>query len=120
MQSTLCCLNRAAKINSCFFIAILVMNLNGQTAFGQASDLKASSAKLQELVGPVQTGSKRYEQTITFQEPAVIRYAYVETDQKGNAVNMVYEFNLSDLDPYAVREQTQKDMISVVCAVRNK
>jgi hypothetical protein len=96
------------------------MNLNGQTAFGQASDLKASSVKLQELVGPVQSGSKRYEQTITFQEPAVIRYGYVETDQKGNAVNMVYEFNLSDLDPYAVREQTQKDMISVVCAVRNK
>jgi hypothetical protein len=40
--------------------------------------------------------------------------------QKGSKVNFAYEFNLSDLDAYAVREQTQKDIISVVIAVKNK
>lgn len=89
-------------------------------SFGQASGLKELVTKLEQTVGPVQTASKNYEQKITYQEPAGIRYSYDEKDQKGNTVNYVYEFNLADLDPYAVREQTQKDLISVVVAVRNK
>ena len=89
-------------------------------AFGQTGELSASVTKLQQLVVPVQTASKSYEPSVSFHEPAVIHYSYDETDQKGNKVRYAYEFNLSDIDPYAVREQTQKDIISVVLAVRNK
>jgi hypothetical protein len=86
----------------------------------QAQDLKGSVTKLQQLVVPVQTASKTYEPKVEFLQPAVVRYSYDEIDQKGNKVNYAYEFNLSDIDPYAVREQTQKDIINVVLAVRNK
>lgn len=89
-------------------------------SYGQGAELKAQANALTNAVTAVQSGSKTYEQKIVFQEPAVIRYSYDEVDQKGNRTNYVYEFNLADIDPYAVREQTQKDLISVVVAVRNK
>ena len=43
-----------------------------------------------------------------------------ETDQKGAKVINEYEFNLADIDPYAVRQETQKDVILVSLTVRNK
>lgn len=89
-------------------------------SYGQAAELKTQAAALANSVTAVQSGSKTFEQKIAFQDPAVIRYSYDEIDQKGNRTNYVYEFNLADIDPYAVREQTQKDLISVVVAVRNK
>jgi hypothetical protein len=88
--------------------------------YGQAGELKTQVTALVDAVTAVQSGSKTFEQKISFQDPAVIRYSYDEIDQKGNRTNYVYEFNLADIDPYAVREQTQKDLISVVVAVRNK
>lgn len=89
-------------------------------SFGQASELKTQATALENAVAAVESGSKKYEQKITFQEPALIRYSYHETDQKGNTTQYAYEFNLADIDPYAVREQTQKDLISVAIAARNK
>ena len=89
-------------------------------AFAQTAELTALTNKLKQSVVAVQSATKSYEPKIDFVEPAVIRYSYIETDQKGNHINYVYEFNLSDIDPYAVREQTQKDKINVVLAVRNK
>src|SRR5688500_13140748 len=77
----------------------------------QVNELNTQGTALQNAVATVQSGSKTYEQKVSFEEPAVIRYSYDEIDQKGNRVNYVYEFNLADLDPYAVREQTQKDLI---------
>lgn len=90
------------------------------SVLGQANELKTLGGELQNKVVAVQSGSKTYEQKATFQEPALIRYSYDEIDQKGNRTNYIYEFNLADIDPYAVREQTQKDLISVVVAARNK
>jgi hypothetical protein len=87
---------------------------------GQGSELAGHVSKLQAAVVPVEAASKNYTPKISFIEPAVIRYSYDEVDQKGNRTNYAYEFNLSDIDPYAVREQTQKDIIQVVLAVRNK
>ncbi|HYG17353.1 MAG TPA: hypothetical protein VD816_00425 [Ohtaekwangia sp.] len=85
-----------------------------------AQDLNALVTKLQQAVTPVQTGSKNYEATLESPQPGTIKYAYDEIDQKGNRTNFVYEFNLADIDPYAVRENTQKDVISSVLAVKNK
>lgn len=88
--------------------------------FAQTGELASSIEQLQRAVVTVQTGSKTYEPRISTLQPGVVLYAYDETDQKGNHTTYSYEFNLSDIDPYAVREQTQKDVINVILAVRNK
>lgn len=90
------------------------------SSLGQGDVLKTQMAALESQIASVQSGSRQYEQKLTFQEPALVRYSYDEIDQKGNRTNYVYEFNLADLDPYAVREQTQKDLITVAVTVRNK
>ena len=103
------------------FIGVFIQTLLLTTAtFGQTDELASYVNKLQSTITTVQSGSKNYEQKITTSQPAVILYSYDETDQKGNKVVHSYEFNLADIDPYAVREQTQKDLIQVVLAVRNK
>ena len=103
-----------------YLLTCLVLLLGSIHSYGQSAELKSQTTALANAVTAVQSGSKTYEQKIDFQEPAVIRYSYDEIDQKGNRTNYVYEVNLADIDPYAVREQTQKDLISVVVAVRNK
>lgn len=75
---------------------------------------------LQKAIGPVQASSKTYEPKYAFLQPAVIQYSYDEIDAKGNRINYKYEVNVADLDPYAVRELTQKDLINVVLAIKNK
>jgi hypothetical protein len=85
-----------------------------------AQDLNGLTAKLKEAVTAVKTGSKNYEAKLESLEPGVLKYSYDEVDSKGNRTAYAYEFNLADIDPYAVRENTQKDLISSVLAVRNK
>lgn len=86
----------------------------------QSPELSAMNSTLQKAIGPVQASSKTYEPKYSLVQPAVIQYSYDEIDSKGNRVNYKYEVNVSDLDPYAVRELTQKDLINVVLAVKNK
>lgn len=101
-------------------ITILLVLILRPLASAQMGELKTEAAALEKAVGPAQSGSKTFEQKITFTEPAVIRYSYDETDSKGNRTQYAYEFNLADIDLYAVREQTQKDLISVTLTARNK
>lgn len=105
---------------STMVVAIFAMILSTTLSHAQVAELKTQASALEQAVGAAQSGSKNYEQKISFTEPALIRYSYDEMDQKGNRVNYAFEFNLADIDPYAVREQTQKDLISVVVAARNK
>lgn len=86
----------------------------------QTAELTETIQKLQDLLGKVQTSSKTYEQEVKSLEYASIRYSFDEIDQKGAKISYAYEFNLSDIDPYAVRQETQKDVILVTLAVRNK
>jgi hypothetical protein len=86
----------------------------------QSPELSAMNTKLQQAVGKVQAASKTYESKVTFVAPAAIQYSYDEVDSKGNRTNYMYEVNISDLDVYGVREQTQKDLINVVLQVKNK
>ena len=98
--------------------ALVAVWAHGSSA--QVAELKSQVSALEQTLTAVQSGSKGYEQKISFIEPAVVRYSYDETDSKGNRTNFAYEFNLADIDPYAVREQTQKDLISVTISARNK
>ena len=120
--SLLNCLRSAGNAACVPFLMMVVFFIVAKPmgASGQVAELKAQGAALENAVLAVASGSRKYEQKITFQEPALIRYSYHETDQKGNTTQYAYEFNLADIDPYAVREQTQKDLISVAIAARNK
>jgi hypothetical protein len=102
-----------------FYLFIFILSF-AISSFGQSGNLNEMTAGLQKSVGKVQAASKTFESSVKFIEPAVIQYIFDEIDSKGNKVNYIYEFNVSDLDPYAVREQTQKDLITVVLAVKNK
>jgi hypothetical protein len=103
------------------FLKLLLLFLILTTnVFAQSPELTAMNTSLQKAIGPVQASSKTYESKYVFVPPAVIQYSYDEIDSKGNRTNYMYEVNVADLDPYAVKEQTQKDLINVVLAVKNK
>ena len=104
------------KLAALIFTFLLCTTLS----MAQQAELKTQASALEKAIAPVQSGSKNYDQKISFTEPALLRYSYDETDQKGNKVNYAFELNLADIDPYAVREQTQKDLISVSVTARNK
>src|SRR6267154_676844 len=90
------------------------------SAFGQDADLNSTVQKLQSLVSTVASGSKTFEQKIESPAPAVIKYSYDEVDSKGVKTPYACEFNLSDLDSYAIRQETQKDLIFVTLTIKNK
>jgi len=102
------------------YLSVLFFGVLTCAAFGQSGELASMMSELQASVGSVQAGSKKYEAKVDFIEPAGIRYTFDDLDSKGKRTNYVYEFNVADIDPYAVREQTQKDVITVILAVRNK
>ena len=87
---------------------------------GQADEFNGAVQKLQSTLVRVSTGSKTYDQEIKALQFGAIRYGVEETDQKGGKVSFAYEFNLADIDPYAVKQETQKDVIMVSLTVRNK
>lgn len=91
-----------------------------QQAWSQVEELNSLVKTWQGSVAQVATASKTFEQEILSPIPASIRYNYNEVDQKGLKTTYAYEFNLADIDPYAVRSETQKDIINVVLSVRNK
>ncbi|MCZ8071034.1 MAG: hypothetical protein ACK5SJ_15645 [Bacteroidota bacterium] len=102
------------------FSAFLVFSLYSSIGFSQQKELTDLVAQLQALCARVESGSKNYEQEIKLTEYSSIQYTAVETDQKGNKTQFVYQLNFADLDIYATRQVTQKDVITVVLAVKNK
>ncbi len=100
-----------------FLIALIAI---AQHAWAQTEELNSLVKTWQGSVSQVVTGSKTIEQEILSPMPASIRYNFNEVDSKGGKTAFAYEFNLSDIDPYAVRSETQKDVILVVLSVRNK
>jgi hypothetical protein len=85
-----------------------------------AQDLNSLASAIKDKVGTVQTGSKTYEAKLDVQASGALKYGFDEVDSKGARTAYAYEFNLADIDPYAVRELTQKDAIYAVLGVRNK
>src|SRR5262245_58371181 len=106
------------------------MNFKGLLFFMMASaislvsigqdDFNGTIQKLQGAIVQVSSSSKKYDQVIKPGQFGSISYGVDETDQKGNKTSYAYEFNLADIDPYAVKQETQKDVIFVSLTVRNK
>ncbi|MBL7850004.1 MAG: hypothetical protein JNN04_03820 [Cyclobacteriaceae bacterium] len=85
-----------------------------------AQDLGELAGKLQATLSKVETASATYEQEVKLVEFSTLNYSFKETDKKGVTNTYSTDFNLADIDPYAVREETQKDIIYVVLAAKNK
>ena len=102
------------------FLLVSVFAVAANSLFAQSEDLAALIGSLQPSLDKVQTGNKTIDREIKLLEFSSVRYAWDEVDQKGAKVSFANEFNLADVDPYAVRQVTQKDLIMVVLSVRNK
>lgn len=101
-------------------LILLVASMLSFTAGAQADEFNGTIQKLQGTLSRVNTGSKTYDQEIKPLQYGAVRYGVEETDAKGAKISYAYEFNLADVDPYAVRQETQKDVILVSMTVRNK
>lgn len=99
---------------------LIILFIVSQQAWSQTDELNVLVKSWQGSVSEVTTASKTFKQEILSPAPASIRYNFTEVDQKGGMTSFASEFNLADLDPYAVRSETQKDIIWVVLSVRNK
>ena len=99
---------------------IITFYLVSHSIWSQVDELNSLVKTWQGATSQVATASKTIEQELLSPVPATIRYNYSEIDQKGTKVTYANEFNLADIDPYAVRTETQKDIIWVVLSVRNK
>lgn len=86
-----------------------------------AQDLGELAGKLQATLSKVETAANTYDQEVKLVEYSTLNYSFKETDKKkGEITSYSTDFNLADVDPYAVREETQKDIIYVVLAAKNK
>jgi hypothetical protein len=109
--------NRMSKRSLLF---VLIASLFLPVPSMAQDDFGATVKKLQGALTTVATGSKTYDQKLTPNQFGSVRYEVEEMDQKGGKTSYAYEFNMADIDPYAVRQETQKDIILVSLTVRNK
>lgn len=86
---------------------------------GQQTEFRNIIADLQSNLSEVQTGDETYTHEIVLLEYSVLKYTLVEVDKKGNREEMIYEFNVADLDPYVVREETKQDIIYLSLTINN-
>ncbi|MEP1033718.1 hypothetical protein [Ekhidna sp.] len=96
-----------------FFLVIAI------SSFGQNAEFKSIVSELQTNLIDVQTGDETYTHELELLEHSVLKYTLVEVDEKGNREELTYEFNVADLDPYVVREETKKDIIYLSLTVDN-
>lgn len=109
------CTMKSHPVHRVFFLLCLLFS-----ADLLAQDLSDLATKLQATLSKVETASATYEQEVKLVEYSTLNYSFRETDKKGATNNYSTDFNLADIDPYAVREETQKDIIYVVLAAKNK
>ncbi|MEQ9465872.1 MAG: hypothetical protein RLN88_00590 [Ekhidna sp.] len=88
-------------------------------SYSQQSEFESIVAELQSNLLEVQTGGETYTHEIELLSYSVLKYTLVEVDDKGNREEMIYEFNVADLDPYVVREETKNDIIYLSLTVDN-
>jgi hypothetical protein len=101
-----------------FAIALtVVVSLN---VVAQGDDMNTNLQKLKGLLAKVSTSAKTYDQSVKPLQYGTLVYSVEETDQKGIKTVYEYEINLADIDPYTVKQETQKDVILVSLTVRNK
>jgi hypothetical protein len=100
-------------------LSFLLTFLIAVFTYGQEQEFKTIVDSLQANLFEVKTGDETYTHEIELVEHSVLKYTLVEVDNKGNREELAYEFNVGDLDPYVVREETKKDIIYVSLTIEN-
>lgn len=87
----------------------------------------AGVAELDSLINEIKTNlyevksrKSSYEQEISYSGSGVLQYMVQETNNRGRVTKKTYEFNLADIDPYAVREKTKRDLIMVSLTISDR
>lgn len=96
---------------------LLAISFSG---FTQETKFKGLIADIKSNLMEVQSGDETYTQNLKLLDHSVLKYTLVEVDKKGNREELAYEFNLADLDPYVVREETKRDVIYLSLTVKNE
>ena len=89
------------------------------TSVAQQSEFNQLFDQLKTAVGTVETSKYKYEPELLFEHTSVIKYSYTKTSTKGTANSYAYELNIADIDPYTVRESTERDLIVVNIKIKN-
>ncbi|MFY9242673.1 MAG: hypothetical protein WAO74_06565 [Polaribacter sp.] len=96
------------SVKALFIFLFLSQILNSQeSAFSK--NLKELSEKIQT----VQNSKKTFTQSFSSEYPGVIKYSLSETDSKGKTEDILYEFNVADIDVNTIKPVTSKDLIQV-------
>lgn len=103
------------NILSVFLIALFVVS----TGKAQQQDFNQLFETLKSAVGKVETSKYTYAPEMLHEHTSVIKYSYTKTSTKGTATSYAYELNIADIDPYTVRESTERDLIVVNVKIKN-
>lgn len=97
-----------------------VLLLLSISSLAQQAELNAIVADIKSNLVEVQTGDETYTHELELLEYSILKYTLAEVDEKGNKKEYSYEFNIADLDPYVVREETKKDIIYLSLTIDNR
>lgn len=101
------------------FILVLAV-LTDFSVFAQSETIGDVIGKLQGALTAVETASATFEPSVKIVEGATINYTVKQTDRKGATTIESSNVNLADVDPYALRQETVRDIIFVVLTAKNK
>ncbi|MEJ0054790.1 MAG: hypothetical protein WDN75_03550 [Bacteroidota bacterium] len=101
-------------------LLIVLFFFDAHRCKGQEDELKVLVESMQSSFSSVKSASRTYEHEIRLVQFSTVSYTYRQIDLKGTSTTFVNEFNLADIDPYTVRQETQKDLIVVILTVKNK
>ena len=87
--------------------------------FSQDATFEGVVAEIQSNLLEVQTGDETFTHELEILNTSVLKYTLVEVDDKGDREELSYEFNVADIDPYTVREETKRDLIYLSLTVEN-
>ena len=87
--------------------------------YAQNTEFESIVSEIKANLLEVKTGDETYTHELESLGHSVLKYTLVEVDKKGDREELVYEFNVADLDPYVVREETKNDIIYLSLTVDN-
>ncbi len=95
------------------FFSIISIPIFSQSSFERIVD------RIEDNLMEVETGNETYTHSLEKRGYSILKYTLIEVDEKGKRKELAYEFNVADLDPYVVREETKQDIIYLSLTVDN-
>ena len=89
------------------------------SGFSQNATFESVVTDIRSNLTEVQAGDETFTHELEWLNTSVLKYTLVEVDKKGNREELAYEFNVADIDPYTVREETKRDVIYLSLSVEN-